>query len=225
MKNIIKSISEAKHIELVVEKDFLFVASALYTYILTLHKKVSLVCKSDDIGYKYAFLPWIEKVKRSDTPSADVTIRLSVTSKELYLLFKQEDIKINKKIAIALYAALVTDTDGFRNSRTDGMIFAMASELVKSGAEHSLVFKHLINHSSLGALRLKSIILQNMLLVDSAKVAILTISQEDLKVTGSTLDDAIKHMQEPFLLPYVEVVVLLDSTNEYEMIKIINKDK
>ena len=49
MNEILNKIESYKHIEIVVESQSLFVANALYTYILTLHKKVSLVCKEKNI--------------------------------------------------------------------------------------------------------------------------------------------------------------------------------
>jgi len=50
MKDIFKCISDANHIEIIVpEKRFLCGANALYTYILTQHKKVSLYQNKVDI--------------------------------------------------------------------------------------------------------------------------------------------------------------------------------
>ena len=57
MNDIFKKIDAAKHIEIIVEAENLFVGSALYSYILTLHKKVSLVCKEERIDHKFSFLP------------------------------------------------------------------------------------------------------------------------------------------------------------------------
>ena len=224
MNNIIKKISDAKHIEIVVEKEYLYVGSALYTYILTLHKKVSLVCKEKELGYAFSFIPWFEKIKKTDTPSADVSIKLDISSKEFYEYFKKSALPVNKKMALALYSALVYETDGFTNSKLDGTIFAISSELIDAGADYKLAYEHIINYTSLAFLRLKSIMLGKMCLVNDTKVVLFYLRTDDLKASGTTQADAQKVMREAFSLPYVETAILLDSNQENEVIKIINKE-
>lgn len=222
MNEILKEIKSAQHIEIVVDKEYLFIGSALYTYVLTLHKKVSLVCKNSLVDYKYSFLPWFDKIKKTDTPSADYTIRLNCSVLELFELFKKSDIKINKKIATALYGAVLYETQGFTNTSLNGTFFAVSSELISSGANYKLATTALLKSSTLGLLRLKSIMLEKMLLQNSAKAAVFVIEDDDLKSTSTSLLDAEEIVLEAFSLGYVEMVVLLDS--EYEIIRIINKE-
>jgi bifunctional oligoribonuclease and PAP phosphatase NrnA len=127
-------------------------------------------------------------------------------------------------MAIALYGAIVNDTDGFKNKSVNGMIFAASSELLNLGADHSLVVEHIVNYSSLARLRLKSIMLQNMILLNSSKASFFELQEQDLSSTGATIEDAKELMKEAFSLPYVEVSILLDSSQENEIIKIIDKD-
>ena len=224
MNEIFKEIKSAQHIEIIVDKEYLFVASALYTYILTLHKKVSLVCKDDLVDYKYSFLPWFEKIKRTDTPSADYKVVLDCSVLELFEMFKKLDIKINKKIATALYGAVLYETQGFTNSVLNGTFFAVSSELISAGAEYKLATTALIKSTTLGFLRLKSIMLEKMVLQNNAKAAVFVICDDDLKSTSASLLDAQNIMLEALELRYVEMVVLLDSDNKYEIIKIRNKE-
>jgi phosphoesterase RecJ-like protein len=223
MNEILKNILNARHIEIVATPGFLAVASALYTHILRLHKKVSLVCKSKDIDKKFSFLPWFEKIKVSDTPSADLSIVCDFSSKNLYEALQKEDIKLNQKMATALYGALLDETQGFTRG-VDGTIFAMAQVLIESGAEHKLCSSFLLKNRTLAFLRLKSLMLKKMLLQNSAKAALFYISENEMKATGASLKNAYEIMQEAFDLNYVEMAVLLDSDLEYEVKKVIYKE-
>ncbi|MFT5662091.1 MAG: phosphoesterase RecJ-like protein [Sulfurimonas sp.] len=84
MKDIIKRIDSAKHIVVIAhinpDADSLGSASAMYTYILTLHKKVSLFCVSKNINPKLSFLPWADKVRNSFPASGDLAIALDCGS-------------------------------------------------------------------------------------------------------------------------------------------------
>jgi phosphoesterase RecJ-like protein len=223
MNEIFKNIQNAKHIEIVAEPEFLSVASALYTHILRLHKKVSLVCKSQNIDNKFSFLPWFEKIKSSDTPSADLRIVCNFHSKTLYEIFEKENTILNKKMATALYAGLLYETQGFVKA-VDGTTFATAQVLIECGAEHKLCSQFLLKNATLAFLRLKSLMLKKLLLRNDAKAALFCISESDLKATGTSLEDAYQIMQEAFVLGYVEMAVLLDSDLEYEVRKIFYKE-
>jgi phosphoesterase RecJ-like protein len=223
MNEIFRNIEDAKHIELITKPEFLAVSSALYTHILRLHKKVSLVCTSSNIDKKYAFLPWFEKIKRSDTPSADVRIACNFSVKSLYEAFVTENIKPNQKMATALYAALIDETQGFTQG-VDGTIFAMAQVLIECGAEHKLCVRFMRTNASLAFLRLKALMLKKLLLQNDAKAALFCVSESEINATGANLENAYIIMQEAFALQYVEMAILLQSDAEYEIKKVIYKE-
>ncbi len=225
MNKILNKIEDAKHIEIVVESEKLFVGSALYTYILTLHKKVSLVCKSNDIEYKYSFLPWFDKIKRSDTPSADLSIKFEMSGEKLYDYFKQNSITINKKMATALYGALLDESEGFRNNKLGTLFFDTISSLIKYNADYKICQKFIVEFNSLALLRLKAIMLQEMKIENDAKSAIFFLSDEKLKRTGANLKDAQQVIKESFFLPYIERAILLNNDKENEVIMILNKEE
>ena len=53
---LLRDIENAKHVEIVVKREeFLPSASALYTYVLQLHKKVSLVCLCEEVEEKFSY--------------------------------------------------------------------------------------------------------------------------------------------------------------------------
>lgn len=82
MKNpeIIEIIEKAKHVVVIShinpDADSLSSASAVYTYMLKLHKKVSFFCASKHIDEKLKFLPWVEKLRDVFPADADLAISL-----------------------------------------------------------------------------------------------------------------------------------------------------
>ena len=82
MKNpkIIETIEKAKHVVVIShvnpDADSLSSDSAVYTYMLKLHKKVSFFCASKNIDEKLKFLPWVEKLRDVFPADADLAISL-----------------------------------------------------------------------------------------------------------------------------------------------------
>ncbi|MDA3908475.1 MAG: phosphoesterase [Sulfurimonas sp.] len=159
MKNILDGIDNAKYVMIVADAKCLPSASALYTHVLRLHKKVSLVCKTKNINNKLSFLPWFEKIKSDRVSSADLVIELDISSIELFNFFKINNIKMNHKMGTALYAGLLQETNGFLNSYIDGTTFAMAEELIECGADYKTCNNFIMKRSTLCALRLKATML------------------------------------------------------------------
>lgn len=173
---------------------------------------------------KFSFMPWFEKIKSTDTPSADYRINLSYSAVELYNYFKISNTKINKKMATALYGAIVNETEGFTNSKVNGTMFAVSGELLHLGAEYQECNRFITQNSTLGLFRLKAIMFANMQLINSAKVALFIIRDDDFKATTTDENDAKKIMKEALYLPYVDSVVLLHVEKDSEVIRIMNKE-
>ncbi len=224
MKDILEKVDNSKHIMIVTKEEYLTGASAFYTHILRLHKKVSLICEKEIINHNLSFLPWFDKIRTNKTSSADFEIEFNYASIELYDFFKNSNIKINSKMATALYAGLLQESEGFLNSKVNGTIFAMAKELLECGADYKICSSYIMKTTTLASLRLKAIMLKNMILLNNAKVALFYISEDDLKSSGATLHNCDESLKESLKLPLVEMAILLDADREYEVIKLINKE-
>jgi phosphoesterase RecJ-like protein len=224
MNKILNNIQNAKHIMIVADNSTIYGASALYTHILRLHKKVSLVCDGESIGNNLSFLPWFDKVKTSKVTSADLTIEFKYSVVEFCTYLKNSSIKINKKMAIALYAGLLKETDGFLNAMVDGTIFALAKKLIECGAEHKMCTDFMLKRTTLAAIRIKAIMLKNMTLENSAKAAVFCIGSDDLKSSGATIDECSEVLKESLNLVHTEMAVLLDVDKEYRVLKLIYKE-
>ena len=222
MNKIIETIESAKHIELVATQENISVATALYTYILTQHKKVSLVLKEGYVESKYSFLPWFEKIKSTPTPSADCSIVIKLSALELYNIFKSNAIKINNKMATSLYSALLVESEGFKTTKVDGTLFAVCSELIAFGADYKVATEVIVHQLSLSELRLKSLMLKEMKLVDSATTSQFSVSDLMLQESGADIEIAKRVIKEGLRLPYVTKTILINE--KLELILKIEKE-
>ncbi len=218
----IEAIDKAKHIVILTSNNSFADASALYTHMLRLHKKVSIVSESQTVENGLSFLPWFDKLRDIVPSSADLVIDLDLETESLYNLFKSNDITINNKMATALYAGLLQRFDGFISSNVNGTIFADVSELIQQGADYKLCNKSIMNRVSLSTLRLKAIMLSNMILTDDSKSAQFVVSDDDLKSSGADISEAYEIIKEALNLPYVEKTILKNSNNK--VLKLINKE-
>jgi phosphoesterase RecJ-like protein len=214
-----QEILDAKHISIVVDEDSFANGSALYTYLMTLHKKVSFV-SHNNISIRYNFLPWYDKIRTRSPQSADLEILMDDNIKGLYLQLKEKT--INKKMALSLYASLCMRYKFFTSDECDGTEFAIANELIEYGADFKIVKKSLYYSFSLSLIRLKSIMLKEMHLTNNAKTAVLYIDDDILKATGSDIKEAIEVMYDVLRMVRVESVELLDKDNN--IIKILKKE-
>jgi phosphoesterase RecJ-like protein len=259
MKNIIKSIENVNHIVVIADKeqtvDSIASASAFYTYLLMLHKKVSFFCIDKELRYKLSFLPWYEKIRGTFPSSGELAISFNCidassigtklecdlinisyigtkldfakynlidtsaisTTQVLFNFFRSNNIKINKKMATSLYGGVLENTECFISDNMDGIIFAMVEELIRCGAEYKKCNKFLKKTQTLASLRLKAFIFEKIKLLNEARVALVLITQEDIKKTGATKDDIDKAFKEVLFLPTVEILVILKEKDDFSI--------
>jgi phosphoesterase RecJ-like protein len=204
-------IESAKHIVIECTNDTVCNGSALYTYILTLHKKVSFV-QLEAIDRKFSFLPWYDKLRKNVPSSADYTVRL--TKDSLYKSFCIHNIKINKKMATSLYAGYLREFRKLVYSNLDGTFFACMSELIALGAEYKSCRESLLLSDSLSSFRLKAFMFHSMQLIENATTALFVLRESDLQASGATLDDAIEISKEALMIVHVQKVCLHDEQNK-----------
>ena len=256
MNEIIDKITKAKHITVVAhinpDADSLGSASAMYTYILTLHKKVSFFCIDKNINSRFLFLPWMDKIRDSFPTSSDLAITFDCASQSrvgkdisctlinidhhktntafgdlslidssaisttavLYNFFIDNKIQINRKMATALYAGLVEDSNGLIGEGVDGTTFAMALELMANGADYKTCHKYILKYMTLAAIRIKGIMYSKMELFGEAKIAVFSLTKEDMQKSGANIQECKDALEEALFLPTVEVALLLVQNND-----------
>ena len=131
------------------------------------------------------------------------------TTQVVYEWFLSQDIKINAKMAHALYAGLMDDTKCFRDPRCSMNIFSMAHRLLELGANHEQCVNGLYNSKTLASLRLQGEMLKRMKLVLDGQLALFEVDQELLAATGATLGDCKAVLDEAMALKIVNTALLL----------------
>ncbi|MDA3947497.1 MAG: DHH family phosphoesterase [Helicobacteraceae bacterium] len=245
------AIENAHHIVLIAhinpDADSLGSASAMYTHLMRLEKKVTLFCVSEQINPRLAFLPWFDKMRHQFPKSADLAIsfdcgaykRLGVevtcdvinidhhksneaygtinvidttaisTTQVLFDLFHKHDIKINPKIATALYAGLLDDSHGFLSPKSDARSFQMAAALTEAKADISACAQALFHQNSLAALRLKGMMFEQMQLLFDARVVVHLVTKEMMAKSGGREVDCEAALEESMGLPHVELGLMV----------------
>ncbi|MEE8588728.1 MAG: DHH family phosphoesterase [Sulfurimonadaceae bacterium] len=246
-----QAIENAQHIVLIAhinpDADSFGSASAMYTHLMRLEKKVTLFCVTERINPRLSFLPWFDKMRHQFPKSAELAIsfdcgaykRLGVevpcelinidhhksneayatinvidttaisTTQVLFDAFNKHDIKINPKMATALYAGLLDDSHGFLAPKTDARSFEMAAALTEAKAEISACAQALFHHNSLAALRLKGMMFEKMYLLFDARVVIHLVTKEMMAITGGREVDCEAALEESMGLPHVELALML----------------
>jgi len=257
LNEILRKIDKANHIVVVShispDADSIGSASAMYSFLLQNHKKVSWFCKTEIIDQKLSCIPWFEKIRTSFPGSVDLAISLDCADKKrigveiecdlinidhhasntlygsvnlvkvdsistteiLYDFFTTNGVKINKKMATALYAGLLDDSDAFLSDSVDGTTFATVKELIEQGADFKLCNKSIMKSVSLAALRLKAVMFKNMSLECDGRVALFCVSDEDMKASGADALDCEAPLEESLNLAYVEVALLLRQNSDF----------
>jgi len=213
-------IDNAKHIVIKTDADSFANANALYSYILSKHKKVSLVT-TQKIDVRFSFLPWYAKQRETLPVSADLIIQAQPDTVALFGILKKNNIVINQKMATALFAGLLESTEGFLNA--DGTAFAIASELIETNADYLTCKEFLQKRESLALFRLKSLMYKKMLQSANAQIINMYISDEDLKCSGATQEDVEKVLKEVLKIVHVKEVRLYKSDDKNKILKSIKE--
>lgn len=245
-------IAQARHITVIAhvrpDADSLGSASAFYSYLLQLQKKVSFFCATS-IESKYLFIPWVDKICHIFPKSSDLCISFDCgsfermglepsfevevinfdhhksntdygdvnrvdetaisTTQAVYDYLKYMQVKINPKMATAMYAGLLDDSRGFLSEKTNPRTFATAYDLIQKKADAKSVVRHLFETVSLSELRVKGMIFSNLRLECNGQLAVIAVDEQMLAASGALCSMCENALEETLYLPTVEVSVLL----------------
>lgn len=136
------------------------------------------------------------------------------TSQVVFDFMIDHDIKINAKMATALYAGLIDDSQNFSTHKTDEKSFLMAAALIKSGANHALCVEELFKKRSLASIRMKAKMLASARLHCDAQVVSTLVPKSFFEETGAYEVDCEEALHESLELSTVEVAFMLRYTKE-----------
>ncbi|HEB49820.1 MAG TPA: bifunctional oligoribonuclease/PAP phosphatase NrnA [Desulfobulbus sp.] len=133
----------------------------------------------------------------------------SSTGEMIYDLAVELDRPISSDCATCLYTAIVTDTGSFRYESTSSHTFAVAGELVALGVRPDAMAERLFDNYSVGRLQLLQRVLATLEMYDDNRIAVIRVTGEMLRQTGSTMEDTENFINLPRAVNTVEVAVFL----------------
>jgi phosphoesterase RecJ-like protein len=93
------------------------------------------------------------------------------------------------KAANNLFAALATDTGWFRHSNTTAATFALAEQLMRAGAQPTILYEHLYEQNPLPRLKLTGLVLDRLQVTAGGLVAFTEVQRADYAATGAWPQD------------------------------------
>lgn len=96
---------------------------------------------------------------------------------------------IDVDAATCFYTALLSDTRYFTTNSVNEEVFAVAKALVAKGVQTDNVAYHFTQRRSLASIRILEKALGSLTLYENAKIAVLYVTQEDIKTTGAKVPD------------------------------------
>jgi len=146
------------------------------------------------------------------------------TTQVIYNFFKELDIKINTKMAEALYVGLLDDTSGFIAPSTKSSSLAMASDLANLGINIAVISQNVRMSKSLASLRLSALLLQKMRLYHDGTIASVIATKSDFEKSGASADDTESAQHEMLYLASVKVAIVLREGKKKVRVSLRSKD-
>ena len=124
---------------------------------------------------------------------ADITlldIEVSACAEIIYRLLKHSDL-ITKEIAELLFAGIITDSGCFQFPSATASTHMIASELMAYGINSGQIIYDVFKKSSKNKFILENAVLSKCKFYEDDQIAIITYTENDFNVTGTTLTDTL----------------------------------
>ncbi|MEN6375225.1 MAG: bifunctional oligoribonuclease/PAP phosphatase NrnA [Smithella sp.] len=142
-----------------------------------------------------------------------IDARASSTGELIFRLMQEMGFKLTKDICTNLYAAILTDTGGFRYSNTRRDALWAAGALVENGADPQWISENIYESDPPSKLKLRARALETLSLDMESKVGSLTVTQKMLQETGASMDYTDGFVDIPRAVQGIEIAALYTQMN------------
>lgn len=132
----------------------------------------------------------------------------SSTGELIYRLAEAMTLTLTPEMATNLYAAILTDTGGFRYGNTSRDCLLIAGRLVESGAHPQWISENIYENVPLVKIRLLVVVLESLALDLNGRVGSMIVTQENLAATGALQEHTEGFVDLPRTIEGVEISVL-----------------
>ncbi|MDQ6990070.1 MAG: bifunctional oligoribonuclease/PAP phosphatase NrnA [Mariprofundaceae bacterium] len=116
---------------------------------------------------------------------------------------------LTKNSAVALYAAILTDTASFQVERVSADVHRMVAILIEAGAEPAVAAHHIYDSQPLARVSLLTLTLQTLTTAHAGRSVWLHVNQDMLDKTGVALEDTEGFIDFGRSIDGVEVVIFI----------------
>ncbi len=114
----------------------------------------------------------------------------SSTGEIIFTLLDKMGHKAGADVAVNLYAAISTDTGGFRYSNTTPRTHIIASELIGQGVDVAELSRTVFDTASYEKVKLTGAAIQSLELIENGRIAVMTLTNEMISKTGAGEEDS-----------------------------------
>lgn len=132
----------------------------------------------------------------------------SSTGELIFRLARHIEFPLTREIATCLYAAILTDTGGFRYGNTRSGTLLAAAWLVDKGAEPQWISENIYESDPPGRIRLLAAVLPTLTIEEEGRVGSLVVTQKALAESGALSDHAEGFVDFPRSIRGVEISLL-----------------
>lgn len=135
------------------------------------------------------------------------------------------DFKINRPVAEALYVAIMTDTGSFRFDKTDGEVHRIIGNLIDAGVSPSYVYDKIYNNMPVDVKRLNGIALSMTEIYCNEKLALISITKDIFEETGTSGGDVEGIVEQLLSIRGIKIGVLLTEIADKNEIRLSFRSK
>lgn len=140
--------------------------------------------------------------------------KASSTGELLYRLMRKMRVKLTKDICTNLYAAILTDTGGFRYSNTHQETLWAAGDLVEGGADPQWISENIYESDPPAKLQLLSKVLKTLTLDMGTRTASLTVTRKHLQDAGASMEHTDGFIDIPRTVKGIDIAMLYTQMGE-----------
>ena len=140
--------------------------------------------------------------------------KASSTGELIYRLMREMRAPMTKDICTNLYAAILTDTGGFRYSSTRPETLRTAGDLVEGGADPQWISENIYESDPPAKLQLLVRVLETLEMDPVLGVASMTVTEEHLRQTGATMEHTDGFIDIPRTVQGINIAMLYTQTGE-----------
>lgn len=125
------------------------------------------------------------------------------------MLLQRWGLTITPQIAQALFVAIASDTGWFQFSNTTPRTMRLVADLMERGVDTDRLYQLLYQNERAARLRTQQRAMQSLQLHADDRLAIMTLTADDLRAAGASVNDTENLVNVPLMVRTVEVSVLI----------------